>query len=343
MSSGDALRRFLLKNIPDHPGDIAGVAAEEFGVTRQAVNRHLRKLTDEGLILAHGSTRAREYALVTRAHVAEVPLSPAPAEHRLWREWALPLLDDLPRNALDVAHYGFTEMVNNAVDHSEGRHLVLDMERSAVSVELTVMDDGIGIFRKIKEAFDLDDERHAVLELTKGKLTTDPARHTGEGIFFASRMFDEFWLSSGQHFLHHTADDRDWVLERATQRNGTAVGMVLDPESSRTMSEVFDQYMDTEDSYGFDVTYVPVNLARYGEENLVSRSQGKRLVARFERFRKVVLDFDGVEFVGQAFADEVFRVFRLEHPDVELEPVNTTAEVRRMIARAVARLEEGPG
>lgn len=329
-----------MRNIRHHPESIAGVAAKEFGVTRQAVNRHLRHLADEGLIVARGNTRAREYEVVTNQETTRVSLSPPPAEDRLWRDWALPRLGDLPKVATDVAHYGFTEMVNNAIEHSEGTSMGLSIESSPASVELAVQDDGVGIFRKIREAFGLEDERHAVLELAKGKLTTDPTRHTGEGIFFTSRMFEEFWILSGGLFLLHMPDDSDWVLERVELREGTTVTMILDPDSNRTTTEVFDQYTDTGDSYGFDVTYVPVNLARYGEESLVSRSQGKRLVARFERFRKVVLDFDGVESVGQAFADEVFRVFRMEHPDVELVPVNTTSDVVRMIRRAEARLGE---
>ena len=55
----------------------------------------------------------------------------------------------------------------------------------------------MGIFKKIQKALDLLDERHAILELAKGKLTTDPKHHTGEGIFFTSRMFDEFTILSG--------------------------------------------------------------------------------------------------------------------------------------------------
>ncbi len=35
---------------------------------------------------------------------------------------------------------------------------------------------------------------------------------------------------------------------------------------------------------------------------------------RFERFQTVVLDFTGVEEIGQDFADEVFRVFQRAHP-----------------------------
>lgn len=61
------------------------------------------------------------------------------------------------------------------------------------------------------------------------------------------------------------------------------------------------------------------------------------------RFRHVALDFAGVHWIGQAFADEIFRVFARAHPEVELMPVHADPEVQQMIRRAeVARdLDDG--
>ena len=69
---------------------------------------------------------------------------------------------------------------------------------------------------------------------------------------------------------------------------------------------------------------------------MISRSQAKRLVARFDRFKTVTLDFEGIDEIGQAFADELFRVYRLAHPNVELEPIHMTRQVEQMWLRAVA-------
>jgi hypothetical protein len=118
--------------------------------------------------------------------------------------------------------------------------------------------------------------------------------------------------------------------------DGTLVRMKISAFSSRTAPEVFDRYSVKDDDYGFTRTRVPVALARYGEENLISRSQAKRLLARFERFKEVMLDFAGVEMIGQAFADEIFRVFQRAHPEVRLDWINATADVEKMIRRARA-------
>jgi hypothetical protein len=119
--------------------------------------------------------------------------------------------------------------------------------------------------------------------------------------------------------------------------DGTTVVMEISAFSPRTMIEVFDRFSDSlEEDYGFTRTQVPVSLARFGDENLVSRSQAKRVLARFDRFKEVTLDFSGVETVGQAFADEIFRVFPGEHPEVHLSWVNAAPAVEKMIRRALA-------
>ncbi len=75
-------------------------------------------------------------------------------------------------------------------------------------------------------------------------------------------------------------------------------------------------------------------LEQHGNEPLVTRSQAKRLLARFEKFMEIVLDFQDVESIGQAFADEIFRVFHNEHPNINLYPINVNDQVLSMIKRA---------
>ncbi|AKT41580.1 ArsR family transcriptional regulator [Chondromyces crocatus] len=343
------LETFILQQVLEHPDDIARITAEHFGITRQAVSRHLKRLVEEGKLQASGATRSRTYDLAILSEDAfSLDVSPALDEHEVWRARVSSLLRGLPKNVEAICHYGFTEMLNNVVDHSEGRSVTIAVRRTAASVVILIRDDGVGIFRKITKALDLSDERLAVLELSKGKLTTDPRRHSGEGIFFTSRMFDTFYLASGPIRLlcrgskSMLLDAREpWLpvqdLLALDPREGTDVLLDISTQSERTMESVFDRFSDSlEEDYGFVRTQVPVSLARFGEENLVSRSQAKRLLVRFERFKEVVLDFSGVETVGQAFADEIFRVFPLDHPGVRLSWLNATSQVEKMIRRAIA-------
>ena len=85
---------------------------------------------------------------------------------------------------------------------------------------------------------------------------------------------------------------------------------------------------------GFNKTVVPVKLAQYGNDKLISRSEAKRLLERVELFKIVIFDFSNVDSIGQAFADEIFRVFALQHPEIELTFMHVNREVKQMIDRA---------
>lgn len=339
---GKEVVAFIIQNIEAHPQDIARLTADKFGFTRQAANRFLRELVAAGLISPQGKTSQRRYTIPTlKQESFSLPLQGL-HEDVVWRNHLAALLDDLPPNVRGIWEYAASEMINNAIDHSNGTTLSVHVERNSVRTQIMLRDDGIGIFRKIKEACHLEDERHAVLELAKGKLTTDPKHHTGEGIFFTSRMLDDFAILSGDvYFTHEYGKEEDWILQREKPSTGTAVFMNLANHSSRTCQEIYESFASADNDYGFNKTVVPVHLLRQGLEQLVSRSQAKRLLARIDRFQIVIFDFAGVETIGPAFADEIFRVFERSHPTIRLLTVNTNVDIDLMIARARA-VQESP-
>lgn len=332
----EEIRRFITANVREHPRDIAGRVAERFGISRQAAARHVQRQVEGGVIAATGTTRDRSYELIPIARkLFSYPIGPETQEDRVWRVDVAPLLKGLPKNVYDICNYGLTEMVNNALEHSEGTAVEVGVVMWADQVKLQVVDDGVGIFNKIQRECGLDDPMHAILELSKGKLTTDPRRHSGEGIFFTSRAFDKFSIMSGRLTFIHGSAEFDALVENPVELevSGTAVLMEISAEADGTMNSVFDAYSVEPEEFGFDRTVVPVLLAQHGDENLVSRSQARRLMSRLGRFREVVLNFDRVASIGQAFADEVFRVFPLDHPDTKLIPINANVDITRMIAR----------
>lgn len=336
--SGDEIRQFILNNVGQHPSAITGLVSRQFGIARQSVNRHMNGLIKEGALESKGRTRNKTYMLRPMVDKSfRIPLTADLEEDAVWRHELLPLLEGVRGNVSAICEYGFTEMLNNAIAHSEGTSVQVALTLFANEVRLIVSDNGVGIFDKITRALELENTRHAVLELSKGKLTTDEEHHTGEGIFFATRMLDVFSIHSGGLAFLHSQDPADsWLLERSKDHDpGTAVFMNIRTDSSRAVTDVFETYASVDGDYSFTKTHFPVMLVRYGEENLVSRSQAKRLLARLESFREVFLDFEGVDFIGRAFADEIFRVFRRNHPDIDLVWVSTNEAVRRMIWRAL--------
>ncbi len=122
--------------------------------------------------------------------------------------------------------------------------------------------------------------------------------------------------------------------------SGISVRLRRNPQA-RTEKQVFEQF-SSGDGYSFTKTVVPVRIAQYGDDKLVSRSQAKRLLARVDLFKFVILDFRGVSAMGRAFADEIFRVFARNHPDVEITPINANSDVQHMINAAIAHWNAEP-
>lgn len=328
----------ISKEVSDHPRDLSKVIAERYGVTRATSAKFIRRLEFEGWLSRSGpSTHPTFTPGFKRARTFSCALEGL-EEDRLWETDVAPYLTLSP-NVRNIVHHGFTEMVNNAIDHSAGKEVLVHAIQDQKKFELLIADDGIGIFKRITDALNLADMRLALFELSKGKLTTDPTKHSGEGVFFTSRMFDYFSINANElHFSHNQEYKNDWLISSNTGQ-GTTVHMSIALDSKRSTREVFLDYMDAPDDYGFNKTVVPMKLAQFGGEQLISRSQAKRLISRFDKFKTVMLDFQGVAEIGQAFADEIFRVYAREHPDVELVPRNMTDQVQSMWRRAVSNVE----
>jgi anti-sigma regulatory factor (Ser/Thr protein kinase) len=331
------IRRYILDYVQKIPTGIASVVVKKFKISRQAATRYLTQMVRDGRLVAKGSTKDRSYVSGSfRRTIKKYRLDSSVDESRIWAEDFKNTLGEVKENILKICAYGFTEMVNNAASHSKGRTLTVRFKREPKEIMMVVEDDGVGIFKNIKQAHGLDDEKQAILELSKGKLTTDPAQHTGEGIFFSSRAFDGFAIHSrGLSFIPSPSPAED-QLETQNNIHGTRVCMKLGIASKKNLTDIFDEFADPKNNYTFDKTVVPVRLVQNEGEYLLSRSQAKRLLVRIENFKTVTLDFSGIQSIGPAFADEIFRVFRNEHPGIKLSPANACSEVMKMIRRAQA-------
>jgi DNA-binding Lrp family transcriptional regulator len=324
---------------------LASTAAERTGLSRVAVSRRIKKLTEAGYLSRHGTgTRPtytpglRHFWLTTTTREA---VTQAGGEFGVWEVHVAPLVRGLPDNVVNLANIAFTEMLNNALDHSQAQRLVLGAHVAAGRLQMLVADDGVGIFRQIAQALDLFDDRLALLELAKGKFTTAPEGHSGMGVFVSSRMLDGLAIQAqGLTFDLHTATQAlapfDWVEVFPLLKQGTVVRMDLALDTTRTTQGVYQRYFSPDEVGGeaFHTTEVPVRLAQLSSQ-LTSRSQGKWVVERATQFKTVVLDFEGVAMAGQGFIDEVFRVFATAQPQVRLKPIHlvpAVAQAMKMFA-----------
>lgn len=261
-------------------------------------------------------------------------------EDAVWRDVAVDVLQDrLSPEGRSTASYAFTEMLNNAIDHSDAAAVRVAAWASRFEIRFEVSDDGRGALPHLQQRLNLEDAYDALGELTKGKTTTDPERHTGEGIFFTSKAVDVFTLESAG--LRWTVDNvrHDQAVGASDIVVGTRVRWEMDPATTASIADVFGAY--TDEDHQFARTRTVVRLFGFGVR-FVSRSEAKRLMRGLERFKEVMLDFAGVEEVGQGFVDEVLRVWPRQHEETVVTPVGMTGPVEFMVRRGLPNLAQ-PG
>ena len=332
----EAIVKDLIEALAIHGTSFSAPAfAEAHGMTSTSVYRYLTDLSKKGIVSRDPLKRKNAYALKEEQREYTLPLNGL-SEDSVWSKKIQPFLSDLPAIALRNLAYAFTEILNNAIDHSEGTCVHISAWKDAFKAGIMISDDGVGIFSKIAEALDLEQKSFAILELAKGKFTTDPQSHTGEGVFFSSKAVDGFAiLSDDLVFLGPSSYDVPLIDQSAISRAGTTVLLEIRRDHTEPVKEVFDRFTEAPESYGFTKTLVPVRLLEYGDDTplVISRSQAKRLMVRFERFENILLDFSGIDEIGQGFADELFRVFPSQHPGTTLTPINCSPAVDAMISR----------
>lgn len=235
-----------------------------------------------------------------------------------------------------ILTYAFTEMLNNAIEHSLSDTVDVRWYIRETEIEFSIRDYGIGVFRNIMKKRNLTGELEATQELLKGKLTTMPRSHSGEGIFFTSKLADSFELKSFEYSLQikNKLPDIFWQ-QNSSILTGTNVQFVIDKKSRKHLNEIFSKYTDRESGdYGFNTTEVYVKLYTLSGIH-ISRSQARRVLANLEKFSRIIIDFEGVQLVGQAFIDEIFRVFKDKHPGTKIQYENANEAVTFVIKRAL--------
>jgi len=328
----------ILELLREGPASSTQVA-RRLGISRQAAHARLRALVEARRIVREGAARATRYRLPEVVRWARHFSLEGLREDEVFRRMAgeVEAIGRLAGEPAGLVAYVVTELVNNAIDHSSGHELRVSTEQHGAVLAIEIEDDGVGAFAHVRERLGLPSDLAAIQEISKGKTTTDPERHTGERLFFASKVVDLSRLESGA--LAWIVDNRRGDVAVASvepPRQGTLAAVEIDLENVRSLSAVFAEY--TED-YAFTKTRTLIRLLAIGVR-FVSRSEARRLLHGLERFRKVVLDFRGVEGIGQGFADEVFRVWARAHPEAALVPVHMNEAVEFMVSRARRRAEE---
>ncbi|MDE7246969.1 MAG: DUF4325 domain-containing protein [Lachnospiraceae bacterium] len=335
----EEIEKYLFRKIALNDKDLIEKTMDSFGISVTSVKRYLKKATEDGNIEKREEL-ACGYALVEQSFEERVKIDGSVQEDKIYDTFLRERLSVCKSTAQRIWQYACAEILNNALEHSRGTYVRIILKMNVLNTTVMIVDDGVGVFRTLTEymaehGWQDPDEEDALVELYKGKITCDASRHSGEGIFFSSKAVDTFAIWSGSKVYkccggreHEVVENRLLAYASRMENIGSLVMMTLENETTRKLAEVFDMYADEDE--GFIRTMIPVKEACISGEP-VARSQARRICNRLEEFREIILNFEGVEVMGQGFADEIFRVFAVAHPQITLCPVQMKQEVRRMI------------
>lgn len=335
----ELIKRYMLEKIRLDDVDFIQKTTYNFQISVTTVKRYIQECLQKNIIFADASAKCG-YRLTKEEHCFQYAIKDGLDEDDIYYGDISPLLQNVSDESKRIWRYAFMEMMNNAIEHSGCEIIYCRVVADELYTEITITDDGVGIFKNVQNYLAQQLGRKAtyqdaLTELYKGKLTTAQQNHSGEGIFFSSKALDEFAIWSDNTVYVHRVLERakfiqDHLMAYYTRLKhiGTAVMMKLENRTSRVLREVFDMYSTIDD--GFVKTRIPIKeVCQEGEP--IARSQARKIIYRLEQFQTVELDFDGVDFMGQGFADEVFRVFKTRYPEIQIIALNACPDILRMI------------
>jgi anti-sigma regulatory factor (Ser/Thr protein kinase) len=322
--------------------DLPAVVMQRLGLSRRRALTLLRQLEQLQWLQTSGPARHPVYGPGAFRQVVQHYALAGLQEDQVWRRDFAPCFD-LPPEVAQMARHACTELLNNAVDHSGGQAVTVSLRQTPLQLQLLVSDDGCGLFARLAGHFDLPDPRLAMLELSKGRLSTAPQGHSGLGLPFTMRLADVMSVHANRAAFQRRAwEQQPWHDAPPVAREGTSIYLAITLDTPRTLDGVLRELSLNPAAFDTDRTQVPLWLLadppRPGAcgpagaaRSLVSRAEARRAVARLPLFKRAEIDFSGVGHVGHSFADEVFRVFAHRHPGVELSPVGMAPQVGAMV------------
>lgn len=332
----DHLTNWITAAASEHSQALAAHVEERTGASHRAVLSALKRLVDAQWLVRSGTPRRQVYTPGALRQVVRSYTLYGLQEDLPWQRDFAPHFA-LPRPIERMVQHGFTELVNNAADHSGGTSVTVSLRQTPSHVQLLVSDDGCGVFDKICTAFDIVDPQHAMLELSKGRLTSAPEAHTGRGLFFSSQLADVFDIhANNTAFQRRAWDGSGWKKGRALPRQGSSIYMAIALNTTRTLDGVMQAWSLAGDGIEFDRTVVQLRLLAGEGQALDSRAAARRVGTRLTPFKRAEIDFEGVTDVGHGFTDELFRVFAKANPQIELVATNATPRIEALVNSARA-------
>lgn len=335
MNSSNQIKQFILENISSHQRDIIKAAIHKFGISRQAILKHMNALINENRVIAHGKTRDRFYEIMPQVNYSKsIEITDEVSPSQILKNQILPNFSTLNKNIYEICEFSIMAILANTFEHSKATRLNYKLFITPTETHIFMSDNGLGIFSKIQDKLELGSTQIAVIEVAKGHVTTDPKNHAGEELMTVIRLFDHVTIEASGLCLSYFSDSKNWSVTSSQQTNGTRFHLEIKTNSRRTCQETFHQIFNQENKS----VRIPVNLIRAKNELVNSRSQAKKLLLNIREMEEIKFDFNNIELIGPAFADELIRTTKHKNDSADIKWVNSNETVDLLMSRAVDRL-----
>ena len=214
-SQTESIREFILDRVAENPRHVAREVAQAYGISRQAANRHLDTLVEAGFLEERGYTRSREYTLRRTSLLnREVRVTPVLSPDRIWEDHIAPVLAHDRAPVRELCHGAFAELIRNVIAHAGASWITVSFTTTARHIDLTVADNGRGIFKRLMERGGFTSPRDAAATMARhanARSSDDPASR----LALLGTHFDSFTIASSRLVLSYDGAARAWSLREA--------------------------------------------------------------------------------------------------------------------------------
>jgi len=238
-----AIHEFILEHVASDPKGVARRVVQAYGISRQAANRHLDAMVEAGLLDQAGSTRAREYRLRrASALTRELRVTPVLSPDRVFDDHIAPILSGDRPAVRDLCRGVFGELVRNAATHAKAAWITFSFAANARHIDLTVADDGRGLFHALADRTGTSSPRETAEALARDarlRATESPARK----LLLLARHFETFTIASGGCVLEFHAGPDAWIVREGGEVTaGTSVSLRAPRNPARASAETTREF-----------------------------------------------------------------------------------------------------
>ena len=335
MNSSQQVKKFLLDNLSKHQKDIIQTAIRRFGISRQAVHKHMNNLINDKKVAAYGNTKGRYYELMPTVNFNKtINIGSMQTGDDIIKKFIEPNIRILSENIFEIFHFSTQALINNIFDHANASKILFKIYITHKDAHFIISDNGIGIFDHLRSGLNLFDEHLAALELAKGHVTTDPHNHSGDELYTVIHLFDKVKIDSSGRSLGFSNYNQDWSLKYSPHRQGSRIHLTISPSSKRTCKEIFNSIFHLNDKK----VRIPLNLLDISEHKVVnSRSQVESVLRNIKDFNEIEFDFKKIDLIGPSFADELVRKTIEKNYKAKIKCINANETVDLLMSRALAQ------